>query len=91
VAGGIRIAEVGVELAVAAAIYSSRTGIALKRNEAIAGELSLAGEVLPVRRLANRIKAAGSLGFTLVTAKDLKSAVTRLFADAGTDRAEKNP
>ncbi|MDR2767423.1 MAG: DNA repair protein RadA [Treponema sp.] len=83
VAGGIRITEVGVELAVAAAIYSSRTGIALKRQEAIAGELSLAGEVLPVRRLANRSKAALGLGFTLVTAKDLKSAVTLLFGSGG--------
>jgi DNA repair protein RadA/Sms len=63
VAGGIRITEVGVELAIAAALYSARTGISLPANTAIAGELSLAGEVRPVRRLAGRIKAAQSLGF----------------------------
>ncbi|MDR1389817.1 MAG: DNA repair protein RadA [Treponema sp.] len=79
VSGGMRIGEVGVELAVAAAIYSSRTGIALAPGTAIAGELSLAGEVLPVRRLANRSKAAESLGFTLFTQKDLKPAIAALF------------
>lgn len=63
VAGGIRIAEVGAELALAAALHSARTGLALPARCAIAGELSLAGELRPVRRLAGRIKAAKSLGF----------------------------
>jgi DNA repair protein RadA/Sms len=63
VAGGIRIAEVGVELALAASLYSARTGLSLPRGWAMAGELSLAGEVRPVRRLAGRIKTARSLGF----------------------------
>jgi DNA repair protein RadA/Sms len=63
VAGGIRITEVGVELALAAALYSARTNIPLKAGTAIAGELSLSGEVRPVRRLPGRLKTAGSLGF----------------------------
>ncbi len=63
VAGGIRIAEVGVELALAAALYSARTGLPLPSRLAVAGELSLAGELRPVRRLASRVKAARALGF----------------------------
>jgi DNA repair protein RadA/Sms len=63
VAGGIRIAEVGVELALAASLYSARTGLPLPPKTAIAGELSLAGEVRPVRRMAGRIKTSRSLGF----------------------------
>jgi DNA repair protein RadA/Sms len=63
VAGGIRIAEVGVELALACALYSARTGLALPAGTAIAGELSLTGELRPVNRLAARIKTAGNLGF----------------------------
>jgi DNA repair protein RadA/Sms len=63
VAGGIRIAEVGIELALAMALYSARTGLPLPRGTAIAGELSLAGEVRPVRRLAGRLKTARNLGF----------------------------
>jgi DNA repair protein RadA/Sms len=63
VAGGIRITEVGVELALASALYSARTGLPLPARTAIAGELSLAGEVRPLRRLPGRIKTSRSLGF----------------------------
>jgi DNA repair protein RadA/Sms len=63
VAGGIRITEVGVELALGAALYSARTGLSLPAGTAIAGELSLAGEVRPVRRLSGRVKTARGLGF----------------------------
>jgi DNA repair protein RadA/Sms len=63
VAGGIRITEVGVELALACALYSARTGLALPGNLAIAGELSLTGELRPVNKLSTRIKTAASLGF----------------------------
>ena len=64
VAGGIRINEVGVELALAAALYSARTGQPLPSQTAIAGELSLSAEVRSVRRLGSRLKTAASLGFT---------------------------
>ena len=63
VAGGIRITEVGVELALACALYSARTGLALDAGIAVAGELSLTGELRPVNRLAARIKTAENLGF----------------------------
>jgi len=62
-AGGIRVTEVGVELALACALYSARTGLTLPSDLAIAGELSLTGEIRPVRRLSNRVKTAASLGF----------------------------
>jgi DNA repair protein RadA/Sms len=63
VAGGIRINEVGAELALAASIYSARTGQSLPPRAACAGELTLAAEVMPVRRLDSRIKTARGLGF----------------------------
>ena len=64
VAGGIRITEVGVELALACALYSARTGLPLPAGLVIAGELSLTGEIRPVRRLSGRIQTAGNLGFS---------------------------
>jgi DNA repair protein RadA/Sms len=64
VAGGMRITEVGAELALACALYSARTGIPAPAKTAIAGELSLTGEVRPIRRLPARVKTAGNLGFT---------------------------
>ncbi|MCL2556983.1 MAG: DNA repair protein RadA [Treponema sp.] len=63
VAGGIRITEVGAELALAFALYSARTGLPIPRGLAISGELSLTGELRPAARMAARIKTAGGLGF----------------------------
>lgn len=66
VAGGMRIAEPGADLAVAAALYSARSGLALPDRTAVAGELSLAGEVRPLRRMRARVRACGALGYTEV-------------------------
>ena len=96
VAGGIRITEVGVELALACALYSGRTGLALPANLAIAGELSLTGEIRPVRRIDGRIKTAANLGFSsflgpehdpkaepgLRLAGNIKSAIKLIFGKA---------
>jgi DNA repair protein RadA/Sms len=62
-AGGIRITEVGVELALAFALYSARTGLALPVDLVIAGEFSLTGEIRPVRNLSGRLKTAANMGF----------------------------
>lgn len=64
VAGGIRLREPAIDLALALALYSARTDIPAHKNEAFIGELSLAGEIRPVRRLKPLIKTAQSLGFT---------------------------
>jgi len=91
-AGGIRITEVGVELALACALYSARTGLPLPAGLAIAGELSLTGEIRPVRRLSHRVKTSINLGFAsflsaaadnpisgLSSAKDIKSAIKLVY------------
>ena len=66
VAGGVRISETGIDLALAAALYSARTGQALPSGAAMAGELSLAGEIRPVRQMAKRARTAQALGFSQV-------------------------
>jgi DNA repair protein RadA/Sms len=63
VAGGLRLTEPAVDLPLACALYSARTGQALPLGSAIAGELSLAGEVRPVRSMDRRAKSASQLGF----------------------------
>ena len=63
IAGGIRINDVAVELALAACLYSARTGLALPQLTAIAGELSLAAEVMPIRRAAGRVRGSALMGF----------------------------
>ncbi|MEM5947335.1 DNA repair protein RadA [Spirochaetia bacterium 38H-sp] len=62
IAGGLRIKEVAIELPLAMALYSARTGINLPQSLAITGELSLAGEVRSIKNLSRRIKTARELG-----------------------------
>lgn len=66
VAGGIKLSESAIDAALAAALYSARTDIAVKNGTAVFGELSLAGEIRPVTKTKQRIKAAESLGFTQI-------------------------
>ena len=66
VAGGIRLTESAIDLALAAALYSARTDIPAPERTAFIGEISLAGEIRPVSRLKQRIKAAEALGFERV-------------------------
>ncbi len=63
VAGGIRLNEVGIDLAVANALYSARTGIPFSSGTAVVGEISLAGEILPTAHMGRRIKTAADMGF----------------------------
>lgn len=70
VAGGIRIRDSAADAALAAALYSVRTGVPLDAFTAVIGELSLAGEIRPVNRLAQRVKAAKSMGFDRIFTPD---------------------
>ncbi|MBR1638200.1 MAG: DNA repair protein RadA [Treponema sp.] len=89
VAGGIRLAESSIDAALAAALYSARTDLAVGANTAVFGELSLAGEIRPVGKTKQRVKAAENLGFTnlitpddedgLVKVGDIKSLVREIF------------
>ena len=66
VAGGMRLSEPGIDLALMAALWSARTGSPLRAGVALVGELSLAGEVRPVTRMRQRVRAATGLGFASV-------------------------
>jgi len=63
VAGGLRIAEPAVDLAVALALASSLYQTPLPDDLVAVGEVGLSGEVRPVRHLARRLQEAGRLGF----------------------------
>ncbi|MET0599518.1 MAG: DNA repair protein RadA [Mesorhizobium sp.] len=63
VAGGYRIVEPAADLAVAAALASSLTGLALPADCVYFGEISLSGAVRPVAHAPQRLKEAEKLGF----------------------------
>ncbi|MEI2387797.1 DNA repair protein RadA [Breoghania sp. JC706] len=64
VAGGLRVNEPGADLAVAAALVSSLSGVALPSESVYFGEVSLSGAIRPVAQASVRLREAGKLGFT---------------------------
>ena len=74
VAGGLRIAEPAADLAVAAAIVSSLTGVPVPRGTVVFGEVGLSGEIRAVGRPDARLKEAGKLGFDRALAPKPRSA-----------------
>ncbi len=63
VAGGLRISEPAADLAVAAAILSAFSGIALPRDCVYFGEAGLSGALRPVQQMNVRLREAQKLGF----------------------------
>jgi DNA repair protein RadA/Sms len=63
VAGGYRISEPAADIAIAAALVSSLSGLALPHDCVYFGEISLSGAVRPVGHTGLRLKEAEKLGF----------------------------
>ncbi len=63
VAGGLKITEPAADLAAAAALLSSISGIALPRDAVYFGEVSLSGAVRAAAMMTSRLKEASKLGF----------------------------
>lgn len=63
IAGGLRVNDPAIDLAVLAAVLSSNMDIALDPDTCLTGEVGLAGEIRPVNRIDQRIREAEKLGF----------------------------
>jgi DNA repair protein RadA/Sms len=63
IAGGLRIDDPGIDLGIAAAVYSSTRDEALPESSIFIGEIGLNGEIRPVTQLERRIGEAAKLGF----------------------------
>jgi DNA repair protein RadA/Sms len=63
VAGGLKIGEPAADLAAAAALLSSLSGVAIPRHRVHFGEVSLSGAVNPTPLMTPRLKEAQKLGF----------------------------
>jgi DNA repair protein RadA/Sms len=66
IAGGIRVNDPAIDLAVLAAVLSSNMDLALDEQTCMTGEVGLAGEIRPVNRIDQRIREAEKLGFKLI-------------------------
>jgi DNA repair protein RadA/Sms len=63
IAGGIRVNDPSIDLAVLSAVLSSNMDLTLEEQTCITGEVGLSGEIRPVNRIDQRIKEAEKLGF----------------------------
>ncbi len=81
VAGGLRIGEPAADLAVAAALLSSREDAALPADTVIFGEISLSGALRPAAQTESRLKEARKLGFSGAILPER----SRTAAEAGLD------
>lgn len=65
-AGGFRVEEPAIDLAVVCSILSSNADIAVPMDTCFAGEVGLTGEVRPVTRMEQRVAEAAKLGFARI-------------------------
>lgn len=63
IAGGLRVNDTAIDLAVASSVLSSNFDIAIDKTIAMTGEVGLSGEIRPINRIENRIAEAEKLGF----------------------------
>ena len=63
IAGGLRVNDPAIDLAVISAILSSNMDAAIDTQTCMAGEVGLSGEIRPISRIEQRISEAEKLGF----------------------------
>jgi DNA repair protein RadA/Sms len=63
IAGGIRVDDPAIDLAIVAALISSLQDVSIPHNTCFAGEIGLSGEIRAVNRIDQRIQEADRLGF----------------------------
>lgn len=63
IAGGIKVEDPGIDLALVCAVLSSNEDMPISPKTCFAGEVGLSGEIRPVNRIDQRISEAEKLGF----------------------------
>lgn len=62
IAGGLKVADPALDLAVIAAILSSNVDMTIPAGVCLSGEVGLSGEIRPVTRMEQRVREAEKLG-----------------------------
>lgn len=66
IAGGFKVNDPALDLAVISSILSSNVDMPISRSVCLTGEVGLSGEIRPVTRLEQRIVEADKLGFSKI-------------------------
>jgi len=81
IAGGIKVEDPGIDLALACAVLSSNEDLPIAQNVCFAAEVGLTGEIRPVSRIEQRISEAQKLGFEkiYISSYNLKGLDTKQY------------
>ena len=63
IAGGLKVSDPGIDLAIISALISSLNDVAVSDKTCFAGEVGLSGEIRAVQRIEQRVQEANRLGF----------------------------
>lgn len=63
IAGGLKVNDPSIDLAVVASILSSSLDLPIPKDICVAGEIGLSGEIRPISRIEQRVGEASKLGF----------------------------
>ncbi|MBC7885798.1 MAG: DNA repair protein RadA [Saprospiraceae bacterium] len=77
IAGGIKVTDPSIDLAVVSALISSLQDIYISKKICFAGEVGLSGEIRPVSRAEQRIQEASRLGFETIYISKYKSELVK--------------
>lgn len=66
IAGGIRVDDPAIDLAVVSAVLSSNQDMPIDKKVCFAAEVGLSGEIRPVQKIEQRITEAEKLGFSKI-------------------------
>lgn len=66
IAGGLRVNDPAIDMAVLSSILSSSLDISIEQGVALCGEVGLSGEIRPINRIEQRIMEAEKLGFSRI-------------------------
>lgn len=80
IAGGLKVDEPAIDLAVATSLATSYKDLALPMDCCFAGEIGLSGEIRPVNQIETRISEAEKLGFkTFYLSSYNKKSISRKY------------
>jgi DNA repair protein RadA/Sms len=82
IAGGIRVEDPGIDLALLCAVLSSNEDIPIPQSICFCGEVGLTGEIRPVSKIEQRISEAEKLGFKkiIISSHNLKGLSKKAFS-----------
>lgn len=70
IAGGLKVNDPAIDLAVISSILSSNVDVSIEKHVCMAGEVGLSGEIRPINRIEQRILEAEKLGFKKMIVPD---------------------